>query len=83
LQGLSIPAVGECFRFEKFDWMLGHAGIAYCQILHAGSDHQVVIKAISDSEVHMHYGVFTKPTYHVLKQIAAICNTKSARIKSI
>jgi len=32
LQGLSTPAVGECLRFEKFDWMLGHAGIAYCQV---------------------------------------------------
>ena len=81
LQGLSTPAVGECLRFEKFDWMLGHAGIAYCQVLHTGSDHWVVVKAISDNEVHIYDSVFTEPTYHVLKQIAAICNTKSAQIK--
>ena len=34
MQGLSTPAIGECFRFEKFDWRSGYAGFAYCQVLH-------------------------------------------------
>ena len=62
LQGLSTPAVGECFKFEKFDWMLGYAGIAYCQVLHTGSDHWVAIKAVSDSEVYVYDSIFTQPT---------------------
>ncbi|XP_065908034.1 uncharacterized protein [Dysidea avara] len=81
LQGLSTPAIGECFKFEKFDWMIGYAGFAYCQVLHTGCDHWVAIKAVSDNEVYVYDSIFTEPTYHVLKQIAAICNTRSAQIK--
>jgi len=80
LQGLLTPALGECFRFEKFDWRMGYAEFHYCQVLHTGCDHWVAIQAVSDNEVHIYDSIFTEPTYHVLKQIAAICNTQSAHI---
>ena len=81
LQGLSSPVIGQKLSFDKFDWMLGYAGYAYYQVLHTGADHWVTIKAISDHEVYIYDSIFLLPTYHTLKQIAAIVQTKSPKIK--
>ena len=59
---------------------MGYGGFRYCQVLHTGSDHWVAIRAVSDNEVYVYDSIFVEPTYHVLKQIAAICKTQSAQI---
>ena len=67
----NIAGFAACF--PNFDRTLGFAGFPYIQVLHTGADHWVAIQISSYDEVNVYDSLFaTQPTYHVLKQIAAI-----------
>ena len=78
--GVIISSNRTEVSFERFNWIMGHAGYAYYQILHTGSDHWVTIKAVSDYEFYLYDSILSQPTHHVLKQIASIAQTRLSQI---
>ena len=66
---------------ERFDWIMGHAGYAYYQILHTGSVHWVTIKAVSDYKFNEYDSNLFQHIYHVLKQIASIAHTRLSQMR--
>ena len=82
VQGLCTPVLGQRLCFPNFDRTLGYAGFSYIQVLHTGADHWVTIQISSyDDEVNVYDSlVATHPTYHVLKQIAAILHSSAHEI---
>ena len=79
VQGLCTSVLGQRFCFPNFDRTLGYAGIPYIQVLHTGADHWVTIHtSLYNDEVTVYDSLFaTHPTYHVLKQIAAILRSSA------
>ena len=77
VQGLCTPALGQKLCFPKFitlrDMLHGHA---YLQILHTGGDHWITIEILSKEEVRVYDSIFLSPTYHTLKQIASIVQSR-------
>ena len=81
VQGLCTPVLGQKLCFPLFDEVMGYAGHPYIQIIHTGADHWIAIKIVSDNELYVYDSLFfTKPTYLVLKQVAAIVKSRSSRI---
>jgi len=48
---------------------------AYLQILHTGGDHWITIEILSE-EVRVYNSIFLNPTYHTLKQIASVVQSR-------
>ena len=81
VQGLCTPVLGQKLCFPLFDEVIGYAGHSYIQVLHTGTDHWIAVKIISDNELHVYDSLFTqKPTYFVLKQVAAIVRSRSNKV---
>ena len=77
-----VASLRNCRVYPHQLWVRIYlAGYAYYQVLHTGTDHWVTIKAISDHKVYMYDSLFLQPTYHTLKQIAAILQIKSPKIQ--
>ena len=67
--------------FPNFDEVMGFAGNSHVQVLHTGADHWIAVNVVSDNEVYIYDSVYSsKPTYYIMKQIAAIVKSKSHQI---
>ena len=81
IQGLCTPVLGQQLSFPNYDRISGYAGIPYIQVLHTGADHWIAIQVVSYDQVNVYDSLFaTQPTYHVLKQIAAIVHSSAPEV---